>query len=285
MDATDEFRAQQVAKGLPADAPLPPWFLRDLEENKAKEAEAEREKAREAVRSSNPFMMQEGLPEFESITPEASKEAFDVLLEDLETGFAKFEEDLIDFTSSDSWPKVVTIFQKMGQSKEVYDALKFLQVPACQRLMTEAQMRVVDASVKQMELGGVGLEGEAKEEFNKIQLELADLSTKFSNNVLDATKAFSLTLTDKAEVEGLPASALGLAAQSAKVCQQRRGTQESLCFARLTAVLPSTTAAGDENATPEDGPWRLTLDMPSYLPCMQHLKNREVTVDLQLADL
>ncbi|CAN0538832.1 unnamed protein product, partial [Scytosiphon promiscuus] len=49
-----------------------------------------------------------------------------------------------------------------------------------------------------------------------IQLELAGLSTKFSNNVLDATKAFSLTLEDKAEVEGLPASALGLAAQSAK---------------------------------------------------------------------
>ncbi|CAN0427832.1 unnamed protein product, partial [Laminaria digitata] len=116
-------------------------------------------------------------------------------------------------------PKVVTVFQKLGQSKVVYDALKFLQVPACQRwggLMTEAQIRVVDASVRQMELGGVGLEGEAKEEFNKIQLELAGLSTKFSNNVLDATKAFSLTLEDKAEVEGLPASALGLAAQSAK---------------------------------------------------------------------
>ena len=64
----------------------------------------------------------------------------------------------------------------------------------------------------------VGLHyGQAKEEFNKIQLELADLSTKFSNNVLDATKAFSLTVTDKADVEGLPASALALAAQSAKV--------------------------------------------------------------------
>lgn len=34
-------------------------------------------------------------------------------------------------------PKVVTIFQKMGQSKEVYDALKFLQVPACQRCVRE----------------------------------------------------------------------------------------------------------------------------------------------------
>eukprot|EP00903_Cladosiphon_okamuranus_P008310 g7994.t1 len=308
MDATDEFRAKQVAQGLPADAPLPPWFLRDLEANKAKEAEAEREEKRQVVRSTNPYMMQEGLPKFDSITPEASKEAFEVLLEDLETGFAKFEEDLVDFTSSESWgkqrmrhsfagvvermerlrapleyawgvmshltgvknsdplrdahqelqPKVVTIFQKIGQSKEVYDALKFLQVPACQRLMTEAQIRIVDASVKQMELGGVGLVGEAKEEFNKIQLELADLSTKFSNNVLDATKAFSLTMTDKSDVEGLPASALGLAAQSAK-------------------------AAGEENATAEAGPWRLTLDMPSYLPCMQHLKNREVREKLYRA--
>lgn len=59
---------------------------------------------------------------------------------------------------------------------------------------------------------------QAKEEFNKIQLELAELGTNFSNNVLDATKAFSLTLTDKADVEGLPESALALAAQSAKVC-------------------------------------------------------------------
>jgi oligopeptidase A len=39
-----------------------------------------------------------------------------------------------------------------------------------------------------MELSGVGLEGENKERFNAIQLELAELSTKFSNNVLDATK-------------------------------------------------------------------------------------------------
>lgn len=59
---------------------------------------------------------------------------------------------------------------------------------------------------------------QTKEEFNKIQLELAELGTNFSNNVLDATKAFSLTLTDKADVEGLPESALALAAQSAKVC-------------------------------------------------------------------
>lgn len=63
-----------MAEGLPADTPLPPFFLRDLEANKAKEAEAEREKERQAVRLSNPYMQQDGLPKFETITPEAAKE-------------------------------------------------------------------------------------------------------------------------------------------------------------------------------------------------------------------
>ena len=54
---------------------------------------------------------------------------------------------------------------------------------------------------------------------------------------------------DKAEVEGLPESALALAAQQAQ-------------------------KEGHEGATPEDGPWLFTLDMPSYMPVMTHAKNR-----------
>jgi len=82
------------------------------------------------------------------------------------------------------------------------------------------------------------LEGEKR--FNAIQLELAELSTKFSNHVLDATKTFSLTLTNKDEIDGLPPSLTSLAAQAAR-------------------------AAGEENAT-EDGPWRITLDSPVLAP-------------------
>jgi Zn-dependent oligopeptidase len=47
---------------------------------------------------------------------------------------------------------------------------------------------VVELELRDFVLGGVSLEGEAKERYNKIQQELAQLSTKFSNNVLDATK-------------------------------------------------------------------------------------------------
>ena len=50
--------------------------------------------------------------------------------------------------------------------------------------------------------------------------ELEKLTEKFSENVLDATKKFEKLITDKKEIDGLPASALGLAAQTAvsKVC-------------------------------------------------------------------
>ena len=50
--------------------------------------------------------------------------------------------------------------------------------------------RIVESSIREAELSGVGLEGGAKERFNEIQQALAELSTKFSNNVLDATKGF-----------------------------------------------------------------------------------------------
>lgn len=82
---------------------------------------------------------------------------------------------------------------------------------------------------------------QAKQRFNEIAEELTKLSTNFSNNVLDSTKAFSKLLTTQEEVDGLPASALALMAQQAK-------------------------GKGNEGATAENGPWLVTLDIPSYLP-------------------
>ena len=93
------------------------------------------------------------------------------------------------------------------------------------------------------------MQGAERERFNEIKKELSKLSTKFSNNVLDATKAFKKLILEKALVDGLPESALGLAAQQAK-------------------------AAGHEDATPESGPWLITLDFPSYFPVMSHAKDR-----------
>jgi oligopeptidase A len=136
-------------------------------------------------------------------------------------------------------PENVALGLRLSQSRPLYAAFKQLRDGPAWAALSPAQRRVVEIELRDFVLGGVALEGAEKERFNAIQQELAQLSTKFSNNVLDATKAFKKLVTDKARVEGLPATALALAAQQAK-------------------------GAGHEGATAEDGPWLFTLDFPSY---------------------
>ena len=66
--------------------------------------------------------------------------------------------------------------------------------------LTPAQRRAVECEVRDAKLGGVALDGAEKERYNDIAKQLSALSTEFSNNVLDATKAFSHLATDKSEV-------------------------------------------------------------------------------------
>ena len=59
-------------------------------------------------------------------------------------------------------------------------------------------------------------QAEATNRFNDINLQLSDLSTSFSNNLLDSTAAFKRLITEKGGVAGLPASFLGQAAQKVR---------------------------------------------------------------------
>jgi oligopeptidase A len=248
----------------------------------------------------NPLLSKNTLPKFSEIKYSDVKPAVDIDLNSLKSNFKKLEIEIAKNAKSESYPMVVEglekvqadleyswgivghlmgvknsdelrsahkemqqpvieAFQMIGQSKPLFDALSSLKErQAIWEKLDEAQQRIVTASIKSMESSGVGLTGADKEKFNKLQLEAAELSTKFSNNVLDSTKAFSLKLTDKKDIEGLPASAVSLFVQQA-------------------------IAAGDKDSTIETGPWLVTLDMPSYLPCMQHLKSREIREKLYRA--
>eukprot|EP00897_Mesotaenium_endlicherianum_P006089 jgi/Mesen1/5508/ME000277S04713 len=157
-------------------------------------------------------------------------------------------------------PERVTFSLRVAQSKPIYEAYKAIREGPVWDTLNEAQRRIVEAELKEAKLSGVALEGEAKERYNAIQQELAQLSTKFSNNIQDATKAFSKLVTDPTQVAGLPPSALGLAAQTA-------------------------VSKGHEGATPENGPWVFTLDMPSYFPVLQHAKDRALREELYRAYL
>ena len=146
-------------------------------------------------------------------------------------------------------PEVVAFSMRLGQSRPLYHAFKALRDEA--RGLDATQRRIVTTLVRDAELSGVGLEGEAQDQFNAIQTEMAELATRFSNNVLDATKEYSLTLRSADEVEGLPESARQLAAAAAR-------------------------EAGEADATAEHGPWRITLDIPTYVPFLEHASRRDL---------
>ena len=241
----------------------------------------------------NPLLVGKGLPPFSEIKAEHVEPAITQILKELDEGVSKLEENVTPTWSGLveplteleerlgwSWgivghlmsvknspelreayekmqPEIVKFYNKLSQSKPLYEAFKGIKEGAEWDKLEPAQQRIVESSIRDFELSGVGLEGEIRDRFNQIQLELAELSTKFSNNVLDATKAFKLKLTDKKDVEGLPPSALGLMAQTAK-------------------------AEGDD-ATPENGPWVVTLDYPSYVPYMKYATNRELREKLYKA--
>ena len=148
-------------------------------------------------------------------------------------------------------PSVVAFNLKTSQSEALYKAFKALKDGPQFANLSPAQKRIIENEIRDAQLSGVALEGEKKARFNAIQQELAKLSNTYSNNVLDSTKIFTVRITMKEEVAGLPESALGLASQTA-------------------------VSKGDKDSTPEKGPWVFTLDAPSFLPVQQHAKNRNL---------
>lgn len=244
--------------------------------------------------TSNPLLAGQGLPAFDQIQPGLIVPGMTQLLQelareltDLEAQIAPTWEKLVEPLTrieerlSWSWgiighlmgvknspelrqayetvqPQVVEFISRLSQSKPIYEAFSSLRQGESWGQLDEAQQRIVEASLRDAQLAGVGLVGEKKDRFNAIQLELAEITTKFSNNILDATKAFQLKLTTPEDIAGLPPSLLSLAAQTAR-------TQ------------------GETNASSETGPWVITLDFPSYFPFMKYSDNRELREKLYKA--
>lgn len=154
--------------------------------------------------------------------------------------------------------EVVKFYNRYGQSRPLYEAYIALKESAAWGEYDEGQRRILTQAIRQAELAGVALDGEARERFNGLSERLAALGNEFSNHVLDATKGFALVLTMAEETAGLPTSYLAMAAQAAR-------------------------QAGDEGATAEAGPWRVTLDYPSYIGFMKNSTRRDLRERLYLA--
>ena len=144
-------------------------------------------------------------------------------------------------------PEVVKLSLKIAQSREIYRrliGLRAVQQSGEAGKLDAAQLRILEKLIEAADLAGVGLEGDERERFRAIKLELAELSTRFGNHILDATKAFHVQLTSQEEIEGLPESYLKSAAQSARDAGREDATAES-SSAPTTGSIASAQVACD----------------------------------------
>ena len=148
-------------------------------------------------------------------------------------------------------PDVVRFALDQGQSQPIYRALQGLREGAHWSALDSTQKRIVEGLLRDARHSGVGLGDEERARFNAVQEDLARLTTEFNNNVLDATRAWSLILRDPAEMEGTPLRLRELCAQSAR-------------------------ESGEEGASPEAGPWKLGLDAPCLIPFLEHAVRRDL---------
>ena len=147
-------------------------------------------------------------------------------------------------------PEVISLGNKFGQSKIIYNALVKLKKT---NNFDRVKNRILDKEILEMEHSGISLEKNIQNEFNIISEKLGELSTTFSNNVLDATNSWYLILNNKSQVDGLPKRVLELMSISANDHLKKEG-----------------------DADLENGPWKLSLDIPTYTSFMTYAKDRSL---------
>ncbi|AMQ26600.1 TPA: M3 family metallopeptidase [Legionella pneumophila] len=99
----------------------------------------------------------------------------------------------------------------IGHNQDLYAAIKSID----QHSLNPAQKKIIEDSIQDFELSGVALSKANKKRFEAIQSRLAELSSKFENNVLDATHAYTIHITEAERVAGLPEHALNTAKELA----------------------------------------------------------------------
>lgn len=239
----------------------------------------------------NPLLDFSGLPHFSEIHDEHITPAIDELLRDCRTvirevkntegtpNWQDFVQPMVDVNErlSRAWgqishlnavmntpelreiytanlPRITQYYTELSQDPVLFDKFKQLQASPSFKELSPARQKIVENQLRDFRLGGAELSTEDKARFMQIQEELSALSAKFSDNLLDATNAFSLFIEDEEQLAGIPED-----------------------------VLHAARAAAEQDAEITTPGWKLTLHMPSYLPAMQYAENRELRAQLYRA--
>ncbi|QEZ89170.1 zinc-dependent peptidase, M3 family [Aliarcobacter cibarius] len=137
---------------------------------------------------------------------------------------------------------------EISQNENIYSALKYIQYNE-NNTLNSIQKKVLENEIRDFELSGCNLEKEKKQRLEELDLQLSELSHKFSQNLLKATNSYSLIIENFEDVKGIPDSDLELA------------------------------------KFVEDGKskYKFTLHMPSYIAFMTYSTSREKREELYKA--
>ncbi len=227
----------------------------------------------------NPLLQFEELPPFAHIEPEHVEPAIDFLLAENRRRIA----ELIDGLDQPTWenliepleewddeldrawspvshmnsvvnsdalravynaclPKLSEYSTEIGHNEGLYLAYK--KLADSDQALDPDQRKVLENALRDFHLAGIDLPPERKARFKEISQKLSQLTSRYSENVLDCTNAWEKRIGDVGQLAGLPESALELARQT----------------------------AGQRDY---EG-WLLTLDYPSYFPVMTYADDREL---------
>ena len=152
---------------------------------------------------------------------------------------------------NENLPKITVYFAELGQNSALFAKFKALKARPDYEGLSTPRKKIVENELRDFRLGGAELLDKQKARFMNIQEELSQRAAKFEENLLDATNAFSLYIEDANTLAGVPDDALA-AMRSAAQADEKPG-------------------------------WKITLQMPSYLPVMQYASNRALREQLYRA--
>ena len=148
-------------------------------------------------------------------------------------------------------PEVSRFYAELGQNLKLFAKYKAIREGAEYATLSPARRKIIDNEVRDFRLSGAELPEDQKPRFQAIQEELASLAAKFSENLLDATNAFTELVTDESELAGLPSDVI----QAAREAAEKDGNTG----------------------------WKFTLHMPSYWPVLQFADSRRLRAVLYRA--
>jgi oligopeptidase A len=141
-------------------------------------------------------------------------------------------------------PLMTQYYAELGQNLELFNKFKALHNSTEFETLTATRRKIIENELRDFRLGGAELPDDKKSRYMEIQERQSELSSRFSDNLLDATNDYTLIVESRGELNGLPEDALQTAHEAA-------------------------IAAGKTG-------WLFTLKAPSYLPVMQFADNREL---------